>query len=263
VFYQKQWRWLETSDRQFEHMTPIQGDWKIDAIQLPNDVLRKIYFDNAKALLVRSLPIPYAECVRIPADFPLTGQLNHPSWGRAQTITIDTLLRTAEARPTIATTARMLWSEDYLYIGYESPFTELTVFEPAILNGERSGLWDRDVVEAFIGTDPNQPRNYTEYEVAPTGEKLDLDLGQKEKPLEWNSGFESRVHVDPVRKVWTCEMRIPMKSLSKSKPALGTEWRVNLYRHDIAHKSFLAWNPTATPTAHTPSRFGRVRLVEK
>lgn len=36
-------------------MTPIQGDWKIDAIDLPAPVLRKIYFDNARKLLVRSL----------------------------------------------------------------------------------------------------------------------------------------------------------------------------------------------------------------
>jgi len=37
-------------------MTPIQGDWTIDAIGLPASVLRKIYFDNARKLLVRSLP---------------------------------------------------------------------------------------------------------------------------------------------------------------------------------------------------------------
>jgi len=55
-FYAKHWRWLETSDRAFPHMTPIQGDWTIDAIGLPASVLRKIYFDNARKLLVRSLP---------------------------------------------------------------------------------------------------------------------------------------------------------------------------------------------------------------
>ena len=57
-FYERHWRWFETSDRQFEHMTPIQGDWRIDAIDLPASVLRKIYFDNARRLLVRSLPLP-------------------------------------------------------------------------------------------------------------------------------------------------------------------------------------------------------------
>ncbi|MDA1272466.1 MAG: amidohydrolase family protein [Verrucomicrobia bacterium] len=58
LFFAKHWRWLETNDRDFEHMTPIQGDWKISAIGLPASVLRKIYFENARKLLARSLPSP-------------------------------------------------------------------------------------------------------------------------------------------------------------------------------------------------------------
>ena len=50
-FYKTTWRWFETNDRQFEHMTPIQGKWKIDAIGLPHDVLKKIYYENAARLL--------------------------------------------------------------------------------------------------------------------------------------------------------------------------------------------------------------------
>lgn len=55
-FFQKHWRWLETSDRHFAHMTPIQGDWTISAINLPPAVLRKIYFENARRILRGSLP---------------------------------------------------------------------------------------------------------------------------------------------------------------------------------------------------------------
>jgi len=56
AFYRKCWRWLETADRDWEHMTPIQGDWTINSIQLPPEVLRKIYFANARRLLARTLP---------------------------------------------------------------------------------------------------------------------------------------------------------------------------------------------------------------
>src|SRR2546426_443824 len=80
AFFEKYWRWLETNDRQFEHMTPIQGDWKIDAIGLPATVLRKICFDNAHRLLVRSLPLPVMQATHIDADFPLNGQVNQPAW---------------------------------------------------------------------------------------------------------------------------------------------------------------------------------------
>ena len=55
AFFEKHWRWLETEDRDFEHMTPIQVDWKISGIGLPTSVLMKIYFENARKLLERSL----------------------------------------------------------------------------------------------------------------------------------------------------------------------------------------------------------------
>jgi predicted TIM-barrel fold metal-dependent hydrolase len=50
-FFTSTWRYFETSDRQFESPTPIQGRWKIDGIGLPEPVLGKIYFDNAVRIL--------------------------------------------------------------------------------------------------------------------------------------------------------------------------------------------------------------------
>jgi predicted TIM-barrel fold metal-dependent hydrolase len=46
-FYEIHWRYLQTSDIQFDHPTPIQGKWKIDGIGLDKQVLNKIYWDNA------------------------------------------------------------------------------------------------------------------------------------------------------------------------------------------------------------------------
>jgi predicted TIM-barrel fold metal-dependent hydrolase len=50
-FFTQTWRYFETPERQMESPTPIQGRWKIDGIGLPDDVLRKIYFDNAARIL--------------------------------------------------------------------------------------------------------------------------------------------------------------------------------------------------------------------
>jgi len=50
-FFTSTWRYFETSDRQFESPTPIQGRWKIDGVGLPDAILRKIYFENAAKLL--------------------------------------------------------------------------------------------------------------------------------------------------------------------------------------------------------------------
>jgi predicted TIM-barrel fold metal-dependent hydrolase len=54
-FFRKHWRFFETADRSFPHMTPIQGDWTISGIHLPSSVLAKIYFENAEKLLAKPL----------------------------------------------------------------------------------------------------------------------------------------------------------------------------------------------------------------
>jgi len=261
-FFRKHWRWLETADRQFDHMTPIQGDWKIDAADLPAAVLRKVYFDNARRLLVRSLPLPVLRATRVTRDFKPNGRLTEAAWGQAQAAWIECQLKQGTARPDLATRARVLWSDRYLYLGFEAPFESLTTFSPALKGRERLGLWDRDVVEAFIGADPGNLRHYTEFEVAPTGEKLDLVLTEAGSDFPWESGFEAAVRVDRRAKRWTTECRIPLDALSPVKPAPGTRWRLNLYRHAAAEQSFLAWSPTATTTAHTPGRFGYLEFAE-
>jgi predicted TIM-barrel fold metal-dependent hydrolase len=50
-FFGSTWRYFETADRGFAHPTPIQGDWTIDGIDLPPDVLEKVYRRNAARLL--------------------------------------------------------------------------------------------------------------------------------------------------------------------------------------------------------------------
>ncbi|MCI0746878.1 MAG: amidohydrolase family protein [Verrucomicrobia subdivision 3 bacterium] len=258
TFYAKHWRWLETNDRDFEHMTPIQGNWKISGIGLPPEVLRKIYFDNARRLLARSLPLPVARVRRINTDLTparIDGQLSEAVWAEAEPVYIEYESRSYAARPEVATSVRLLWSDEWLYLGYDCPYTKLTTFDPP-QEKERLGLWDRDVVEALIGSDSSNIKHYTEFEVAPTNEKLDLILKLPERDFDWSSGFESKTTV--AEKRWTCEMRIPLKSLAVTKPAAGTRWRLNLYRCDRAHNAFLAWSPTLTPGFHSPEKFGEL-----
>ena len=262
TFFEKHWRWFETNDRQFEHMTPIQGDWKIDAIGLPASVLRKIYFDNARRLLVRALPLPVIRASHIEKDFKVDGRLSKRIWQTARPVHVECTLKDGVATPEISTSVRALWSDKYLYLGYECPFTRLTVFEPADRKKERYGLWDRDVVEAFIGSDATNAKHYYEFEVSPNGEGIDLELGGTTKGLDWNSGFQSVAKLNRKTGWYNVEMRIPLTALNPVRPTAGLRWRLNLYRHDIAHNVFLAWSPTATSTAHTPERFGWLEFEE-
>jgi predicted TIM-barrel fold metal-dependent hydrolase len=261
TFYQKCYRWLETADRDWEHMTPIQGDWKISSIQLPPAVLRKIYFDNAARLLARSLPAPVLHARRARADFVPDGNLSELEWADARPALVEYQSGNAVARPELSTKVRALWSDQFLYLGYEAPYTELTVFSPK-QDTERLGLWDRDVVEAFIGTDEKVPTRYTEFEWAPNGEQLDLKLDLPQKDFAWSSGMESAVTVDEAAKIWRVEVRIPVKALAETAPKPGSRWRINLYRHDKASNAGLAFRPTLRGSFHTPERFGWLQLDE-
>ena len=233
-------------------------------------VLRKIYFDNARELLARSLPVPVLQTRRISQDFELDGRLEKPAWRTTAAVRIEQSSRSACARPELSTHVRSLWSSKYLYLSYECPFTKLTVFDPPLTTGKRysvkekgESLWERDVIEAFIGSDPGNHLRYAEFEVAPTNERLDLlvpNLPQRD--FQWNSGFESAVSVNHKSKTWSCELRIPLQSLSEINPGLGTRWRLNLFRCDRANNASLAWHPTLSGTFHVPERFGTLEFVE-
>jgi hypothetical protein len=257
-FFAKTWRWLETNDRNFPHMTPIQGDWTISGIGLPAPVLRKIYFDNAKKLLARSLPLPVMRAARLRDDITLDGKLDEPAWRKAPSVQLEYESRTSAARPELSTFARALWSDEFLYLSFDCPFTQLTVFEPT-QNKERIGLWEKDVVEAFIATNPDDPRRYTEYQVSPTNERLDVKI--PEKDFAWSSGFETATRVDHQRRRWRAELRVPISAFG-AQPAAGTRWRINLYRCDYANQAFLALSPVLTGSFHTPQRFGWMEFTE-
>ena len=51
IFFNRHWKYFETDAVQMDHPTPIQGNWKVDAINLPEEVLRKLYHDNAEKLI--------------------------------------------------------------------------------------------------------------------------------------------------------------------------------------------------------------------
>lgn len=261
TFYEKCYRWLETADKDWEHMTPIQGDWKISSIQLPPEACRKIYFDNARRLLARSIPLPVAQAKHIDQDFAPDGKLEEPQWKTAQPVRLEYDSFNSAAHPELSTPVKLLWSDKFLYLGYEAPYTKLHTFSPPQTE-ERISLWDNDVVEAFIGSEESKPQRYAEFEWAPNGESLDLLVDLPQKDFAWSAHAESAVTIDEAQKVWRVEVRIPLTSLSSTPPKPGSRWRLNLFRHDRDSHTGLAFSPTLTGTFHAPSRFGWLEFIK-
>lgn len=260
MFFLKHWRWLETNDRDFQHMTPIQGEWPISAIGLPKEALRKIYFANAERILGRSLPSPVLQATRVTEEVLDRDPFDGDVWASTTPSAMDRGSFNNAYHKGSATVVRAVYSQGHLYFRFDAPYQELTSFEPARLDSERVGLWDRDVVEVFLGTDDGNIKVYYEFEVAPTGEKLDLVIDpaieKVEERLKWDSDFKAHVRTSSDPRVWSTVMKIPLSKLAEKAPEQGTRWRLNLYRIDRAQAGFLAWNPTFTRTFHTPERFG-------
>jgi len=86
-------------------------------------------------------------------------------------------------------------------------------------------LWEKDLVEMFIGSELNHANRYKEFQVAPTGGRLDLALELPHRNFEWFCGWESAVHVDESRNTWTCEMKTPLSAIAdglhSEAPAVG------------------------------------------
>ena len=45
------------------------------------------------------------------------------------------------------------WTDQHLYLLFSCPYKELNLFLPALGGGPRDKLWERDVVEMFLGDD--------------------------------------------------------------------------------------------------------------
>jgi predicted TIM-barrel fold metal-dependent hydrolase len=50
-FYKDHWRFFESDEPKIEHPVPIQGDWKVHPISLPESALTKLYWKNAERVI--------------------------------------------------------------------------------------------------------------------------------------------------------------------------------------------------------------------
>lgn len=173
--------------------------------------------------------------------------------------------------PHLKTSIRAFWTDRDVYLLFECPYTELNLFLPPDNSKKRVGLWDRDVVEMFLGDDWTNIRHYREFEIAPTGDWIDLaiDLDHKDYDHSWSSGWETKARIDEQRKIWYAAARIPLSAVSHKQVESGTKWRMNLYRIDglgaDPQRRFMCWQPTCVQNRdpnHVPEHFGALIFVK-
>jgi hypothetical protein len=167
--------------------------------------------------------------------------------------------------PDLKTEIRGFWTDTDLYLLFVCPYRSLNLFQPPQNGQPRRGLWDRDVVEMFLGDDWDNIRHYREFEIAPTADWIDLaiDLDQRGQNRNWRSGWKTTARIDDQAKIWYAACQIPLKSVSEKDVKPGTRWRANLYRIDgdgpDAQRRFMCWQPTCVVNRdpnHVPENFG-------
>ena len=210
---------------------------------------------------------------RVSPEIRLDAANSAPEWQFAMPIRFCSDWQGENPEPALETEVRILWSKEILYLRFVCRYRELFVFDDSDPSGRRDHLWDRDVAEAFL--QPEKPsghvikdargsRFYKEFEVAPNGMWIDLDISPSGL-AGLKSGLTRSVHIDEGRKMWTAEVAIPMRSLTANFDPAAV-WRVNFYRVEgkTEPRRYLAWRPTGTPQPnfHVPEAFGMMKFAE-
>ena len=200
-------------------------------------------------------------------DFALTADPGTSEWKAASPIYAANGPK-GDPTPGHRTEIRSRWSDQNLYFLFICPYQALNLKPNPVTAEETNKLWDWDVAEVFIGTKFQNIRRYTEFEVSPQGEWVDLDI-DRDHPLPeggwlWNSGFKVAARIDSDKKIWYGVMRIPIAKVDERPPEPGSEMRVNFYRIQGPgpRRKGIAWQPTGAATYHVPEAFGRLKLVK-
>jgi hypothetical protein len=205
--------------------------------------------------------------LHIENDFPII-EFDNKNWRKAEEILIEKYWSGEDAPAGRHARAKLLWSETALYVRFEANQTEpLIISDEPNLKTKTRGLWDRDVCEIFVAPQQDEPRRYFEFEIAPSGEWIDLAIRQmterRETDFEYDSRMLSTARIEKDKVLMA--IKIEWKAFGKT-PKANDVWRGNLFRCVGAGETrgYLAWQPTETPQPafHVPEAFGELEFVK-
>jgi len=257
--YRVYFRFLETEDEYFDCSASHhrQGFWNIYGINLPPDVLDKIYRRNAERILYglkpdETKPGPRELKVKPTEDFAVNGKGDAKAWDTAEWVPLH---RREENGLPYEAKFKVLHSKTGLYVLMDATDQKLSArFEKDFEN-----LWTEDVFEVFLWTDERDPL-YFEYEISPLGRELPIMVPNNDgKFLGWlpwhyegnrkirkaTSATGGEVKSGAEVKGWRAEIFIPYELLAPLRnvpPKPGTRWRANFYRMDYDNGQHTSWD---------------------
>ena len=219
-------------------------------------------------------PHTYA-AYRTRGKIKVDGKLSEKDWERAvPSEAIADISGPGFPKPTKETHVKMLWDDDYLYIGAMLEEDNIV----GNLKQRDTIIWKQNDFEIFIDPDGDGV-NYFEIETNVRGTLLDLIM---DKPYRSGGNFYSPWDCKDIRvavyckgtvgkssdkdQYWTVEAAIPRKSLmwGFTDPDTLPYWRVNFSRVEWLHsdrEENWVWSPTGKVDMHMPERWGFVVFV--
>jgi alpha-galactosidase len=220
--------------------------------------------DNIKSANMADLRIDTALAVRLAGPLEAGEFPAEHAWETAPAIRFCADWQGKNADAQRSTEVRLLWNAEFLLIRFEARYRSITVFADADASGRRDQLWDRDVCEAFLQPAGATGRNYKEFEVAPNGLWIDLDIANGEK-RDINSGLKRRVSIDETVMTWRAVLALPLNGITDRFDSRAV-WRANFYRVEGATEPrfYSAWRPTHAPEPnfHVPEAFGALIFTD-
>ena len=257
--YRMYYRFLETDDEYFDCASGHhrQGFWMIYGLFLPDDVLKKIYHENAERIFFarqagREEPAGKVLRIRQTEDFTINGRGDASAWKKAAWEPLH--LRVTDGHQ-YRTRVKMLYSETGLYVLMEAEDRTIT----ATMKEDFLDLWNEDVFEFFLWPDERHPV-YFEYEISPLGYELPIlipnfggeFLGWRPWHYEGERKTQKATTVVGGSKRsgaritgWKAEVFVPydlLKPLQSVPPKPGTRWRANFYRVDYDDGKSTSWD---------------------
>ncbi|HEY4222014.1 MAG TPA: carbohydrate-binding family 9-like protein [Myxococcota bacterium] len=199
----------------------------------------------------------------------IDGVLDEPDWARAAVLG-PFIAWDAKTAITRATTAKLLWDADNLYLAFRGEDPD--VFTP--YRKRDDPLYESEAVEIFIDADGDKDV-YVELQAAPQND-VHFDAAfaggrRKNMDTRYDVDYQTKTVVDATG--FTSEWRIPVKPLKDvpmGEPHAGASWKINLFRLErvrdasktrVIKNEASAWSTPLSGDFHNLDRFGTITFV--
>jgi hypothetical protein len=220
------------------------------------------------------------DCYRATAPINIDGKLDDRAWKTAPwTTNFVDIEGSAQPKPRFRTRAKILWDDEYLYVGAELQEPDV---KGAITQHDAVIFHDNDF-EVFLKPLQNED-GYFEFEINAlnTGWDLFLNkpyrLGGKADSAWEMPGLKTAVAVQGTLNNsndkdhgWTVEMAFPWSAFASrlpvTRPEIGSQWRVNFSRVEWKagqpKENNWVWTPQGIINMHVPEKWGHLHFRDK